>query len=88
MEPFTTQTAIVAHNYAFKYLGGRTQTIMYDQDRVFVVSENLGNIIFVKEFEDYVKARCHSHTGSKWVFPIIYIFFTITPPHVFSYSKP
>lgn len=28
---------------------------MYDQDRVFVVSENLGNIIFVKEFKQYVK---------------------------------
>lgn len=54
-EPFTTETAIKAHNFAFKYFGGRTQTIMYDQDRVFVVSENLGNIIFVKEFETYVK---------------------------------
>ena len=54
-EPFTTRTAIKAHDYAFRYFGGRTQTIMYDQDQVFVVSENLGNIIFVSEFEDYVK---------------------------------
>ena len=54
-DPFTTETAIKAHEYAFRYFGGRTQTIMYDQDRVFVVSENLGNIIFVEQFEDFVK---------------------------------
>lgn len=54
-EPFNTGTAIKAHEYAFRYFGGRTQTIMYDQDRVFVVSENLGNIIFVEQFEDFVK---------------------------------
>jgi len=53
--PFTTKTAIKAHNYAFKYLGGRTKKIMYDLDRVFVHSENFGNIILVKEFEEYIK---------------------------------
>lgn len=53
--PFTAQTAVKAHKYAFKYFGGRPQTVMYDQDRVFVVSENLGNIVFVKTFEEYVK---------------------------------
>lgn len=31
------------------------QTILYDLDRVYVVSENLGNIIFVPAFEEYVK---------------------------------
>ena len=55
VEPFTTETAIKAHEYAFRYFGGRPQTIMYDQDRVFVVSENLGNIIFVEQFEEFVK---------------------------------
>ncbi len=59
-EPFTTETAIKAHEYAFRYFGGRTQTIMYDQDRVFVVSENLGNIIFVPEFEEYVNTVGYS----------------------------
>jgi len=54
-DPFTTKTAIKAHNYAFQYFGGRTQTILYDLDRVYVVSENLGNIIFVPAFEEYVK---------------------------------
>ena len=54
-EPFTTATAVEAHKFAFRYFGGRPQTVMYDQDRVFVVSENLGNILFVPEFEEYVR---------------------------------
>lgn len=28
--PFTTATAITAHEFAFRYFGGRTQTILYD----------------------------------------------------------
>ena len=36
-------------------IGGRTQTILYDQDKVFVVSEHYGNIILVPEFEDFVQ---------------------------------
>ena len=54
-QPFTTETAIKAHEYAFRYFGGRTKSIMYDQDRVFVISENFGKAIFVPEFEEYVK---------------------------------
>ena len=54
-EPFTAKTVIKAHEYAFKYFGGRCQTIVYDQDKTMVVSENIGSIIFVKEFEEYVK---------------------------------
>lgn len=54
-EPFTTQAAIQAHEFAFQFFGGRTQMIMYDQDRVFVVDENFGNILLVPKFEAYVK---------------------------------
>lgn len=54
-DPFTSQTAIEAHKYAFKYFGGRPQVIVYDQARVFVVSENYGDIIFVKAFDKFVK---------------------------------
>lgn len=39
-EPFRTKTAVDAHKFAFRYFGGRTQTILYDQDRLFVVSES------------------------------------------------
>lgn len=59
-QPFTTETAIKAHEYAFRYFGGRTRTIMYDQDKVFVVSENYGNVIFVPEFEEYAKGTGYS----------------------------
>ncbi len=54
-EPFCTKSAIEAHRYAFRFFGGRTQTILYDQDRVFVVSEHYGNIILVPEFEEFVR---------------------------------
>lgn len=53
-DPFTTKTAILAHDYAFQYFGGRTQSILYDQSRLFLVSENFGDFILTKEFEDYV----------------------------------
>ena len=53
LEPFNSQTFIEAHDKAFNYFGGRTTEIVYDQDRVMVVSENLGDIIFTEKFESY-----------------------------------
>jgi len=53
LDPFTAQTFIEAHDRAFKYLGGRPAEIVYDQERVMVVSENAGNIIFTETFEKY-----------------------------------
>lgn len=47
--------SITAHKYAFKFFGDHPQAIIDEQDLVFVVSENLGSIIFVKEFEQYVR---------------------------------
>lgn len=49
-EAFTSKDFVDAHERAFAYFGGRPRTIMYDQDRVMVVSENCGNVIFTKEF--------------------------------------
>lgn len=54
-EPFTTRVAIKAHEYAFLYYGGRPQTILYDQDKVFVVSENFGSIVLVPAFEEFAR---------------------------------
>ena len=51
--PFTSQDFIVAHDLAFRFFGGRTSEIVYDQDRVMVVSENSGDIIFTETFEKY-----------------------------------
>jgi transposase len=53
LEPFTAQTFVEAHDKAFQYFGGRPAEIVYDQDRVMVVSENGGDIIFTEKFESY-----------------------------------
>ena len=55
VDPFDAKATIDGHIAAFRYFGGRTQMIVYDQDKTMVVSENLGNVIFVKEFEDFIK---------------------------------
>lgn len=52
-EPFTAQSFCRAHDQAFKYFGGRPCEIVYDQDRVMVVSENGGDIIYTETFEIY-----------------------------------
>ena len=54
-EPFNAPKTIEAHRYAFRYFGGRPQMLVYDQDKIMVVSENMGDVIFVKEFEEYVQ---------------------------------
>lgn len=55
VDPFDAKATIDGHIAAFRYFGGRTQMIVYDQDKTMVVSENLGDVIFVKEFEDFIK---------------------------------
>jgi hypothetical protein len=52
-EPFTARTFCEAHDQAFRYFGGRPVEVVYDQDRVMVVSENGGDIIYTQEFENY-----------------------------------
>lgn len=52
-DPFTAKTFCAAHDAAFRYFGGRTVEIVYDQDRVMVVSENNGDILYTEEFENY-----------------------------------
>ena len=55
VDPFDAKKTIEGHVNAFKYYGGRPQMLVYDQDKTMVVSENLGDVIFVKEFEDFIK---------------------------------
>ncbi|MFV8344454.1 IS21 family transposase [Flavobacterium sp. XS2P39] len=55
--PFTTQDVIQAHELAFNYIEGCPKEIVYDQDRLFIVSENLGDLILTAEFRAYVKRR-------------------------------
>jgi transposase len=52
--PFTCRTAIDAHEAAFEFFGGKTQEVVYDQDRLFLVDENMGELLLTQEFKEYV----------------------------------
>jgi hypothetical protein len=55
--PFTTETAISAHEQAFGFMGGYPSEIVYDQDKVLLVDENKGNLIFTDAFRAYLQSR-------------------------------
>jgi hypothetical protein len=52
--PFTTDTAIDAHEEAFQFFMGVVREVVYDQDRLFLVDENLGELLLTKGFKEYV----------------------------------
>ncbi len=54
---FNTNDLIDSHEKAFKYFGGRSQILMYDQAKIVVNNETAGHIIFTKEFEEYAKKQ-------------------------------
>jgi transposase len=53
LKPFNGDDFVMAHDRAFRFFGGRTAQIVYDQDRVMTVSENQGNVIYTEVFEAY-----------------------------------
>ena len=55
--PFSTMDVIRAHENAFEFYGGMTEEIVYDQDRLILVSENNGDLIFTHEFSTYKNKR-------------------------------
>jgi transposase len=55
--PFTTRDVIRAHENAFRWFEGIPHEIVYDQDSLIVVSENGGDLILTKEFEQYRQER-------------------------------
>ena len=55
--PFTTELAIYAHQLAFQFYGGKPWEIVYDQDKVFIHSENLGDLILTKAFQAFVSSE-------------------------------
>ena len=64
--PFTTKDAIRCHENAFRFFGGRTEEIVYDQDHLLSVSENAGDLILTSEFQAYVRERkFHVHLCRK-----------------------
>lgn len=55
--PFTTRDVLRCHENAFEYYGGRTEEIVYDQDKLMTVSENGGDIIYTEEFQAYKQQK-------------------------------
>lgn len=55
--PFTTEMLVEAHEKAFEFIGGIPMEVVYDQDRLMMVSENLGDIILTGDFRTYVGQR-------------------------------
>ena len=53
-EPFRTLDVIRHLLDCFDYWGGRPRELVIDQDRLLVVSENAGDIIYTKEFKDFI----------------------------------
>lgn len=56
-DPFTTATSIEAHENAFAFVEGIPDTLVYDQDRVFIVEENKGDLILTEQFRTYCNQR-------------------------------
>lgn len=52
--PFTTRMAIDAHEEAFRFFSGIPSEVVYDQDRLFLVEERMGELLLTQEFKDYV----------------------------------
>ena len=52
--PFTTRTTIDAHEEAFKFFNGITKEVVYDQDRLLLIEERMGDLLLTQEFKDYV----------------------------------
>jgi hypothetical protein len=50
---FTTTTAIYAHELVFEFSCGIPEEIIYDQDRVFIQEENLGDILLTDGFRSF-----------------------------------
>lgn len=58
--PFDTELAIYAHECAFEYFGGKPEKILYDQDRVLISRENLGDLMLTRKFQTFVREQ-HFH---------------------------
>jgi transposase len=55
--PFTSELAIYAHQLAFQFYGGKPQKIVYDQDKVFIHNENLGDVVLTRAFQAFVSSE-------------------------------
>lgn len=53
--PFTTALAVYAHELAFKFFSGVPHKIVYDQDKLFFVKENIGDLVLTSGFRTLVR---------------------------------
>jgi hypothetical protein len=56
-QPFTAKTAVYAHELAFEYIGGVPHQILYDQDKVFIYDENLGDYLLTHDFKSFCQGQ-------------------------------
>lgn len=52
--PFTSELAAYAHELAFEFFGGVPRNIVYDQDKVLLSDENMGDYILTARFKRLV----------------------------------
>lgn len=52
--PFTAELAVYAHELAFDFFGGVPHNIVYDQDKVLLHDENMGDYILTSHFRRLV----------------------------------
>ncbi|TMN22624.1 IS21 family transposase [Lentibacillus cibarius] len=55
--PFTTKDVLWAHEKTFEVLGGMPEEIVFDQDRLILVNENGGDLIYTAAFQSYQEER-------------------------------
>ena len=55
--PFISETAISEHEDAFVFFNGYPHELVYDQDKVLLVNENKGDLIFTEAFRAYCQSR-------------------------------
>ena len=53
--PFKTMDVILTLLDCFDYFGGRPEEIVIDQDKLMVVSENYGDIVYTKDFKYFIQ---------------------------------
>jgi len=54
LKPFSSALANYAHELAFQYFGGIPKKLIYDQDKVFIKDENLGEYLLTQGFRTFV----------------------------------
>ncbi len=55
--PFTILAVIDAHEQCFIFFNGIPEQIVYDQDKLMLISENHGDLLLTEEFRSYVNYR-------------------------------